>query len=279
MPEAPKLSLVVITKNEETNIAGCLESARGLVDEMIVVDDESADRTREIAEQCGARVFVRRMDLEGRHRNWAASRALHDWVFLLDADERATPELVREIQGLWEKRDEETVAFWIRSRNFLGNRELRYGGWSAGHLRLYDRTQTRWKELSEDVVHPGIEIKEGCRGIELTQPLIHYNYRHVEDFIRKVNRQSTLEAVKLHLQGKRLTLAVGLWRAFDRFWKRYVYKMGFRDGYYGFLAAFLSGFYQLAAYSKLREIQERGIYLEETGQKAKSQNAKVKVPS
>lgn len=259
----PKLSLVVIAKNEEHNIRECLDSAKGWTDEIVLVDDESSDRTRQIAQDYTEKVFIRRMDLEGRHRNWAASQASYDWILFLDADERMTPELKEEIDGVLSRGDGKTVAFWVPAKNYLGTTWLRYGGWSAPHIRLYDRRFTRWKELAQDVVHPGVEITEGYRGSELTSPLIHYNFKHLEDFIRKVNRQSTLEAIKLHLQGKDLSLLHGVWRAFDRFWKRYVYKMGFRDGYYGFIAAFLSGFYQLAAYSKLREIKERGIYLDQ----------------
>ena len=266
----PKLSLVVIAKNEETNIRECLESAKGWVDEMVLVDDESSDRTREIASEYTGKIFIRKMDLEGRHRNWAVSQASRDWILFLDADERMTPELKEEIDEILSNVDGKTVAFWIHSKNYLGTKWLKYGGWSAGHIRLYDRRFVRWKELVADVVHPGIELAQGYRGVELKNCLIHYNFKHIEDFIRKVNRQSTLEAIKLHLQGKNLSLVTGLWRAFDRFWKRYVYKMGFRDGYYGFIAAFLSGFYQLAAYSKLREIKERGIYLEEMQYKVKS---------
>lgn len=261
MSERPKLSLVVIAKNEERNLRECLESGRGWADETVLVDDESTDRTREIARDYTDKIFRRRMDLEGRHRNWAAAQASNDWILFLDADERLTPELKREIDEVLPRADEK--AFWIPAKNYFGTKWLRYGGWSAGHLRLYHRQFAKWKEIPEDIVHPGIELAGGCRGTELKQSLIHYNFRNVEDFIRKVNRQSTLEAVKWHLQGKHPSLFIGLWNVFDRFWKRYVYKMGFRDGYYGFIAAFLSGFYQLAAYSKFREIKERGIYLDQ----------------
>jgi len=258
----PKISLVVIAKNEEGNIVECLTSAEGWVDEMVVVDDESTDRTHALSRQFTDKVFVRKMELEGRHRNWGVDQASNDWVLFLDADERLTPELQKEIDGVLSDHDGRTVAYWIPSRNYLGKRELRYGGWSVGHIRLYDRRYVRWKELAHDLVHPGITIAQGYRGAELKKQMIHYNYRDLEEFIQKVNRQSTLEALKFHLQGRKIGLLHGLWRCFDRFWKRYVYKMGFRDGYYGFVAAFLSGFYQLAAYSKLREIQERGVYLD-----------------
>lgn len=263
MRRREKLSLVVIAKNEANNIRDCLGSAQGWADEMVLVDDESNDRTREIAGEYTEKIFVRKMDLEGRHRNWAVSQTSNDWVLFMDADERMTPELKEEIDETLSQSDGKTVAFWIPAKNYFGTKWLRYGGWADPHIRLYHKRFVRWKELVADVVHPGIEIDEGYRGAELKQALIHYNFKHLEDFIRKLNRQSTLEAIKWHLQGKNVKLLHGLWKAFDRFWKRYIYKMGFRDGFYGFVAAFLSGFYQFAAYCKWKEIQERGIYLDQ----------------
>ncbi len=262
MAERKKLSLIVITKNEEANLRECLESAEGLPDEIVIVDDESTDRTREIAREFTDKIYSRKMDLEGRHRNWAASRATHDWVLWMDADERMTPELKEEIRQTLSQSNANIAAYWIPRKNYLGKRWLKHGGWYAAHIKLYDRRLTRWREVVHDVVHPGIDIAEGYSGKELKKPLIHYNFKNIEDFIQKVNRHSTFEAVKWHLQGKRITLWHGLWKAFDRFWKRYVYKMGFLDGLEGFVAAFLSGFYQFAAYCKFREIRKEGIYLD-----------------
>lgn len=260
--ERVPLSVVILTKNEERNIKDCLESVFGWADEIIVIDDESVDRTVEIVQRYTDKVFIKKMDIEGRHRNWAASKAKNDWVLMIDADERVTPELQEEIDEILSKNDKKIVAYWIPQKAYLGSKWLRYGGWNAPHIKFYNKNYLKWKEDLAEVVHCGIEIKKGFQGRNLRSYLIHYNYKNIESFISKVNRQTTLQAIKWYLQGRKMSLLHGAWRSLDRFWRRYVRKKGYRDGYYGFVAAVLSGFYEFAAYSKLREIREKGTYLE-----------------
>jgi glycosyltransferase involved in cell wall biosynthesis len=258
------LSVVIVTKNEEDNLEDCLKSIYAWVEEIIIIDDQSTDKTLEIAQRYTDKIFIRKWDLEGKQRNWGAGQAKNTWVMMLDADERMNIELRREMEEVLSQNDGKTVAYWIPRKNYFGNKWLRYGGWyPAPHIKLYKKDFLRWREVVHDVVHPGVDIREGFCISQLKNHLIHYNFKNVEDFIKKVNRQSTLEAIKWHLQGKKISLIHGLWKSFDRFYRRYVYKKGYKDGYYGFVAAVLSGFYQLAAYSKLREIKEKGAYLKE----------------
>lgn len=262
MGDKVNVSVVMIVKNEESNIREVLEGVKDWADEIVIVDDESTDNTCQVAQEYTDKIFKRKMDLEGKQRNWAVSKAKNDWVMFIDADERMTPELQNEIGEVLSKNDGKTIAYWIPRKNYLGDYWLKYGGWyPAPHIKLYNKNYLKWKEVPADVVHPGIEIAEGFRGATLKNHLIHYNFKNIEDFIAKVNRQSTLEAIKWHIQGKKLGLIHGLWKGFERFWKRYIYKKGFKDGYYGFVAAVLSGFYQFAAYSKLKEIK-KGIYVD-----------------
>lgn len=264
MDNKVSVSVVIITKNEQANIEDCLKSIHSWPDEIIIVDDESADRTLEVARRYTDKVFTRKMDLEGKQRNWGASKAKNAWVIMLDADERMNPELQKEIEEVIGKNDKETVAYWIPRKNYFGDQWLKYGGWyPAHHIKLYKKDFLKWREIPCDVVHPGVDITEGFKSSRLNNHLIHYNFKNIEDFIKKVNRQSTLEAVKWHLQGKKIGAIHGLWKTFDRFWRRYIRKKGYKDGYYGFIAALLSGFYQFAAYIKLREIKEKGSYLKE----------------
>lgn len=257
------LSIVIIAKNEEKRIKECIESVYGWADEIIVVDDNSADNTVKIARNYTDKIFTQKMVLEGKQRNFGASKAGHDWVMVLDCDERVTEELKKEIENVLHSDNGDNVAFWIPQVNFFGESQLKYGGWSNPHLRLYNRNYVRWVEADYDVVHPGIDITPGKKGRNLKASLIHYNFANVEDFVRKVNRQTTLEAVKWHLSNRNMGLGKALFRTFDRFMRRYIGKKGYKDGYYGFVAAVLSGLYQLLAYSKYREIKERGIYLKD----------------
>jgi len=266
----PKISIVIIGKNEEKNIGECLAGVSGWADEIVFVDDFSTDSTLEIVKkEPAAATFQRKMDLEGRHRNWAAAQASNDWIMILDCDERATPEVLKEIDNeVFANKADHEMAFWVPRKNYIGDHWLRYGGWyPAPHLKLYNQKYMRWKEGQYDLVHPGMEwIAEGYKkGANLKNHLIHHNYRNVEDFIRKTNRLTTLDAIKWYLDGRKMPMSRGLRRSVDRFLKRYILKRGYKDGYYGLVASALSGFYEFAAYSKYREVLNKGYYLKESG--------------
>ena len=247
MPGTVPLSVIVITKNEASRLADCLETVRWAA-EIVVVDDESTDATVEIARGRGAKVLRRKMDIEGRHRDWAAQQASHDWILSIDADERVTPELAAEIQALFCG----TPPFQIYSvprRNYVGKRWLRHGGWyPSPQVKLYKRTVFRWEEAT---VH--------CRALSdqpwgsLRGDLIHYSYRDLGDFIGKLNRQTTLEAQKWIQDGRKMTRGKGMWRTFDRFCRAYIGKKGYKDGWIGFVAAALGGLYQFVSYAKYWE--------------------------
>ncbi|MFA5351286.1 MAG: glycosyltransferase family 2 protein, partial [Candidatus Omnitrophota bacterium] len=132
-----KLSVVVLTKNEESCIAACLESVKW-ADEIIVIDDESTDKTMEIVGKFNAKVFRRKMDVEGRHRNWAYAQARNQWVLSLDADETVTPELKIEIEQAIGQSG--FVVYDIPLRNFISNYWVKYGGWyPASKVRLFQK--------------------------------------------------------------------------------------------------------------------------------------------
>ncbi|MBI3601333.1 MAG: glycosyltransferase family 2 protein [Candidatus Omnitrophica bacterium] len=255
------LSIIIIAKNEQERIKDCLESVHGWANEIIVVDDHSTDQTRSMAAAYTDKIFQRAMDLEGRQRNFAVSHASNDWVMMLDCDERPTPELKGEIEDLLGHPPEKIVAFWIPQICFLGDVHIKYGGWSNPHIRLYHKKYVTWSEAACDVVHPGVRVAPGYGGANLKQALIHYNYKNVEDVIRKTNRLTTLEAIKWHLDGRKMTQGRAMWRTVDRFFRRYVGRKGYKDGYYGLVLAVFSAVYEFAAYSKYKEIKEKGYYL------------------
>lgn len=257
------LSVIAIAKNEEKRIDECLQSVYGWVDEIVVVDDQSTDRTFELAKKYTDKVFTRKMDLEGRQRNFGVDKARNAWVMMLDCDERVTPELKEEIIATINKNEADVSAYWIRQICYLGKAELKYGGWASEHLRIYHKDRLRWKEDPYDLVHPGfIDDKTKHRGVILNHKLIHYNFADIEDFIRKVNSYTTKEAMKWHISGRKMSFGRAVLRMFDRFFRRYVRRQGYKDGFYGFIAALISGFYEMLAYAKFREVREFGFYKE-----------------
>ncbi len=264
------ISIIIIAKNEERRIKECLESVYGWANEIIVVDDASADKTSDIASGYTKKIFQRVMDLEGKQRNFGVFHASNEWVMMLDCDERPTPELKKEIENLFVNIPDKTVAFWIPQICYVGDVHIKYGGWSNPHLRLYNKNYVRWNEGEYDVVHPGIKVDSGYKGANLKESLIHYNYRNIEDIFGKVNRMSTLEALKWHLDKRKMSQGKAIWRTVDRFFRRYIGKKGYKDGYLGFVLSVSSALYELEAYSKYVEIKEKGYYLDYLKKKTNS---------
>lgn len=244
-----RLSVVVLTKNEERNIKDCLESVVGWADEILVIDDNSIDNTVAIARKYTDSVIIRKMDIEGRHRNFAYSQAKNLWVLSLDADERGTPELKNEIKDTL-KADTKYNGFTIPRRNFIGNYWVKYAGWyPSPQLKLFRKDKFRYEEVD---VHPRAFMDDPCG--HLKSDIIHYSYKNIEDFLNKLNNQTTREAQKWYAQNKPMRLIRFLWRTYDRFMRTYFTRKGYKDGFLGFVVAFFAGFYQTLSYLKYREI-------------------------
>ena len=252
MGEKIPLSVVILTKNEASRIAECLQSV-AWAQERLVVDDGSTDSTVEIASSMGARILKRRMDLEGRHRNWAYSQARNEWVLSLDADERVTPELEKEIQRLLVGHPTCEV-YAIPRRNYIGHRWIRQGGWyPSAQVKLFKRSVFQWEETT---VHPRAITSSSKPWGTLQGDLIHFSYRNLEDFVEKLNRQTTLEAEKWIQDGRRMSLGKALWRTVDRFVRTFWLKRGYRDGFLGFVVAVFAGFYQFLSFAKYWHLKQ-----------------------
>lgn len=244
------LSVVILTKNEASRITDCLRSV-DWADEVLVVDDESADATAQVASSLGARVLHRKMDLEGRHRNWAYAQATHEWVLSLDADERVTPGLAQEIQQVLTNGPPKFETYAIPRRNYIGTRWIRYGGWyPSAQMKLFKKSVFRWEETT---VHPRA-ISDRPWGV-LRGDLLHLSYRDARDFRQKQDRHTTLEAQKWLQDGRRVKAGKALWRTIDRFVRSYLLKQGFRDGRIGVFVAWMASKYQWDSYRKYRAMQ------------------------
>ncbi|MDD4953894.1 MAG: glycosyltransferase family 2 protein [Candidatus Omnitrophica bacterium] len=248
-----KLSVVVLTRNEERNIRECLKSVAGWADEILVIDDESTDNTLNIVKEYTDRIIKRKMDVEGRHRNFAYAQARNLWVLSLDADERATEELKVEIEKAISDKTQFN-GFTIPRRNFIGKYWVKYGGWyPSPQLKLFRKDKFRYEEVG---VHPRAFMDEPCG--HLKSDIIHYSYRSLEDFFAKLNNQTTREAGKWFDQKKPMRLGRFLWRTYDRFMRTYFGRKGYKDGFFGFVVAFNAGLYQFISYLKYRELVRRG---------------------
>ena len=246
------VSVVVLTKNEEANIKDCLNSVAGWADEIIVVDDESSDNTVRIAKEYTDKILIKKMDIEGRHRNWAYAQAENDWVLSLDADERLTKELQDEItQAL--STNKEYNAFNMPRKNYIGDYWVKHGGWyPSAQLRLFKKDKFKYEEVS---VHPRAFLDGECGS--LTSDMIHYSYKDFTDFLNKQNRQTTLEAEKWFNGNKPMTLSRFMRRTIDRFMRTYIRKKAYKDGFMGFMVALFAGLYQIISYAKYWEMKRK----------------------
>ncbi len=248
-----KVSVAVITKDEERNIGLCLESVRW-ADEIIVVDAGSKDKTREICEQYGAKVFLEEWQGFGRQKNIAVEKTKNEWILNIDADERVTPELAAEIA---EVLDEKPVVngFYIPRKNFFGSRWIRHGGWYPDYnLRLFRKSKGRFQERK---VHEKV-ILEGQAGY-LKNPLEHRTYNNLKEFLQRQDFYSDLAAQEMLQEGRKSYFYDFLFRPCWTFLQMYILRAGFLDGYYGFLLARLYAYYTLAKYGKLKELINKGV--------------------
>ena len=246
------VTVVVITYNEEEMLDDCLKSALW-ADEIIVVDDESTDSTREIAKKYTDKIIVRKMENEGRHRNWAYQQAKNDWVLSLDADERVMPELAEEIRELLAKGKPELKAYATPRRNYIGDYWLKFGGeYPAPQTRFFLKDEFKYEEAE---VHPRafMEGNTGC----FKNDLIHYSHKDITDYLRSLNNHTSLEARKWFLTGRKMSLGKALWRTLDRcFYRRLLRKKSYKDGLYGWTVALFSGLYQIVSYIKFCELKK-----------------------
>ncbi|NKE70974.1 glycosyltransferase family 2 protein [Candidatus Manganitrophus noduliformans] len=248
----PKLSVTVITLNEEKEIGDCLDSA-AWADEIVVVDSGSSDRTVEIAGKYTDKVFSYAWTGYAAQKNRALELATHPWVLSLDADERVSPELRGEIEQILES-PRHADGYRIPRKNFFLGRWIRHGGWHPDYvLRFFKREAGRFGERK---VHESVTIR-GEIGT-LRSPLAHYTYRSLEDYFRRMDRYSTLAAEEMFEAGKRANLLDLFLRPPATFLKMVVLRQGFRDGGDGLLLGRLYSTYTFAKYAKLYKMGRYG---------------------
>jgi glycosyltransferase involved in cell wall biosynthesis len=246
-----KITATVITFNEEHNIAAALNSL-SWADEIIVVDSESTDRTVELARGFTDRIFVRPWPGYSAQKNFAAHQAANDWIFSLDADERVSPELARELEQTKQGAEPEAAAFEMpRLTSYLG-RWIKHSGWRPDYkLRLYNRLLARWVG---DYVHESLEVDGKVR--RLDRNILHYTVRDASEHQLRMDRYTTLAAEQAYTQGERATYVGLLVSPLAVFLRSYFFKLGFLDGTPGLAIARFAAHYEFLKRLKLWEMKE-----------------------
>ncbi len=246
--ELAGLSLVIIARDEEDTIARCIGSVPG-AGEVVVVDSFSGDRTVETALRMGARVFQRPFSSAAEQKNWAIGQARGDWIFLLDADETASPELVRAIGAVL--RDPRADGYWILRRSeFLGHR-IRFCGWHDDRiLRLFRRGKGSYPERA---VHERLQLA-GEAG-RIGGVIEHRPYSDLADYMNRMKSYSRRGAAELRNRGVPWFPGI-LVRPPARFLRMYLLQLGFLDGAPGFILCCLAAAGVFLKYAFLRELAD-----------------------
>lgn len=248
-----KISAVILTKNEEKNIKDCLQTL-SFADEIIVIDDDSNDKTRQIAKKLGAKVFERRLDNDfSSQRNFGLNKAKGEWILFVDADERISSALRAEILNF------QFSIFngaYLRRKDYFLGRWLNFG--ETAHvklLRLAKKDAGQWKRK----VHETWVIEKGRVG-ELKSPLLHYPHATVSEFLKQINEYADFNARQFFDEGKRFQLWEMLLLPTAKFFFNYFIRFGFLDGFPGFVLAIMMAWHSLISRVKLWEIQSKKGY-------------------
>ena len=250
-----KISAVIITLNEDENIRAACESV-AWADEIVVVDSESTDATRDIAADCGARVITNKWPGFALQKQFATDAAINDWVFSLDADERVSPELFNSIEQLKSK-DESSLAdgYRVPRSTFYMNRWIRGGGWYPDYqLRLFNRMRGSW---GDRLIHESFQMHPRAHIETLCGDLLHYTVRdraHHEQMIKE--RYAPLGAQQMYREGKRTSGISAAVAGPSAFVRSYILKGGFRDGSAGLTIAKFAAQHAALKHKLLRELQD-----------------------
>ncbi len=245
------LSVTIITLNEEAQLEATLKSVKPFADEILVVDSFSTDQTVAIAQRFGAKVLQRKFQNYGDQKAWATAQALYDWTLNLDADEVVDETLAQAILDF--KRNPQAEAVVIQRLTYYCGKPIYHGGWYPDPMiRLFDRRKGAW---NLQYIHESWTPNPGVKTQTLAGKLHHYSYKRLSDHLRQIEHFSTLNAREAMNRGKEAPLWL-LWLAPKwTFFRTYLLRAGFLDGYHGYLISRFSAMATLAKYAKIRELR------------------------
>ncbi|MBC2850693.1 glycosyltransferase family 2 protein [Cetobacterium sp. 8H] len=253
-----KISVAMITFNEEKILRKTLESVKGLVDEIVIVDSGSTDKTEEIAKEFGAKYFVESWKGYGPQRNSAIDKCQGEWILNIDADEEISEELAKKIKEITTNSQEKREVFKINRLSVCFGKELKHGGWGTSYaIRLFKKEAGRF---NDNTVHEAFETQKEI--FKIKEDIFHHSYLTMEDYFIRFNRYTTEGAKDYYKKGKKVSLFDITLNPFYKFIKMYIIRLGFLDGIEGFVIASTSSLYSMIKYFKLREMYRNGSYIQ-----------------
>ena len=248
-----KLSVVIITFNEEKNITRCLESIQGIADDTVVVDSFSTDKTEELCKTFGVRFIQHRFDGHIEQKNWAITQAKYPHILSLDADETIDGTLKKSILEI--KNNWQYDGYYInRITNYCGKWIYHCGWYPDRKLRLWDSSKGKWGGINP---HDKYELAKGDENTgRLQGNLLHYSYYSIEGHRKQTDKFSSISANALFSQGKKTNFINLYISPVVKFIRSYLFQLGILDGYYGFMISKISAHSTYLKYSKLKELNQ-----------------------
>jgi glycosyltransferase involved in cell wall biosynthesis len=247
-----QLSVVIITFNEEKNIELCLSSVKAIADEIVVVDSFSTDKTKDICLRYGAKFIEHQFDGHIEQKNWAITQASSPYILSLDADEALTPALIKEITQIKNNWQFDGYSF-NRLTNYCG-KWIKHCGWYPDvKLRLWDSRKGAWKGTNP---HDRYEL-DSQHIKHINGDILHYSYYSISDHIKQVNYFTDIAAKAAFAEGKRSSLFKITINPIIKFLRDYFFKLGFLDGYYGFIISIISSHATFLKYAKLKQLSSK----------------------
>lgn len=246
------ISLVVITFNEEKNIARCLESAQGIVDEIVVLDSFSTDRTKEICLHYGAKFYQHQFDGHIEQKNRAITYASYPHILSLDADEVLSDTLresIKKVKTNWQA----DGYYFNRLTNYCG-KWIKHCGWYPDRkLRLWDSRKGKWGGLNP---HDKYILETGAKQQFIKGDLLHYSYHSITEHSKQADNFTNITAKIAFVRGKRSSiLKIWLFPKW-KFVRDYFFKRGFLDGYYGYIVCKISAHATFLKYTKIKQLEK-----------------------
>ncbi len=249
----PKISVVIISFNEENNIGRCIDSVLQIADDIVVVDSFSKDKTRKIAENKGARVIEHVFEGHIQQKNWAITQAKYPHILSLDADEALDKQLTQsilEIKNNWTK---DGYSF-NRLTNYCG-KWIKHCGWYPDKkLRLWDSRKGAWGGVNP---HDKYIMQEECSIQHIKGDLLHYSFYTISQHMEQVNKFTDISSKAAYEKGKRSNLFKILFNPYWKFLRDYFFKLGILDGYYGYVVCKVSAHAKFLKYAKLRDLSKK----------------------
>lgn len=248
------ISTVIVTYNDGALLEGCLESVAGKCNEIVLVDLGSSDKTLKIAKDCNAKIFTHsKVDFVEMVRNFAVSKAIGEWILVLDPDERIPQDLWVRLKEVVEE-DKYKAVNIPRKNIFFGKWIAHTNWWPDRHVRFFKRGAVSWSNKIHAYPRVDGSVYELPAKEELA--IIHHGYKSISQFMDRQNRYSKIEAENLYEGGERFSWASLFRKPTREFLVRYIRHLGFLDGFYGFALTFLMVIYQLEVQIKLWELEK-----------------------